>query len=586
MAQRILMIGGSAAGMRSASRARRRDQSIQITVLEKDSDISYAACGIPFYIHGETGLKELTSSPIGIARSPAFFKKVKDIDVHIRTLATKINRDSKTVEAINLDTREKSVHPYDQLVLGMGAVPMVPPVPGMDLDGVFCCRNLENASSIVACMGKSDRRQAVIIGGGLIGLELLEPLMANGFEVSVVEAKSHLASAILDFDMSELIEKYLSEKGVNLYLEEKVRKLSGSGRVEKVVTDKREIAAGLVIVSAGIRPNVQLAREAGLALGSLGGIVINEFMQTSDPDIYAAGDCVETNDILTGQKILCPMGSVANKQGRVIGDNLTGGRTAFTGVARTSVAKVFDFNVGRTGIGEEEARRLGYEVEISINPNLDKPHYQKTVKHFIMKLIADRKTRRLLGVQAVGAGELVKRIDVAATALFCGASVDLIADIDLGYAPPFSAAIDNITETANMMRNKFDGLAETIHPSVVKQKLDRGDDFILVDIRPDFEKKMEEARIPDQWVDIPWIKRIPLWDLRERLDELDRDQETVIFCRGGVRTFEAYRIMKGAGFNKVYILDGSTDFWPQIFAYCRNVYEQRSNQSIPSAAQA
>ncbi|MEN6438612.1 MAG: FAD-dependent oxidoreductase [Syntrophobacter sp.] len=587
MAKQILVIGGSAAGMRSASRARRKDQGIQITVLERDSDISYAACGIPFYIHGETGIRELTSSPIGIQRSPEFFKNVKDIDVHIRTLATKIDRGSKTVEAIHLDTRETVVYPYDQLVLGLGATPIVPPVPGIDLMGVSCCRNLEDAASIIECMGTSGKREAVIIGGGLIGLELLEPLLSNGFGVSVIEAKSHLASSILDFDMSELIEDYLPGKGVRLYLGEKVCRLSGNdGRVEKVITDKRVLPASLVIVSAGIRPNVLLARDAGLAMGSLGGITVNEFMQTSDPDIYAAGDCVETHDILTGRKVLCPMGSVANKQGRVIGDNLTGGRTAFTGVARTAVARVFDVNVGRTGLGEEEARRLGYEVEISINPNIDKPHYQKTVKHFIMKFIADRNTRRLLGMQAVGGGELVKRIDVTATALFCGATVDLVADIDLGYAPPFSAAIDNVTETANMMRNKFDGLAETIHPSVVKEKLDRGDDFILVDIRPDFEKKMEEARIPDQWVDIPWIKRIPLWDLRKRLDELDRDQEIVIFCRGGVRTFEAYRIMKGAGFNRVYILDGSTDFWPQIFVYCRNVYEQRSGRAIASAVQA
>ncbi len=584
MAKRILVIGGSAAGMRSASRARRRNQANQITVLERDSDISYAACGIPFYINGETGIKELTSSPIGIPRSPEFFKKVKNIDVHIRTQANRIDRNKKTVEAVHLDTGETVVYPYDQLVLGLGALPLIPPVPGTDLEGVFCCRNLENAASIVKCMDRSRKGKAVIIGGGLIGLELIEPLVSNGFDVSVIEAKSHLASAILDFDMSELIEDYLDGKGVGLYLDEKVCRLSGSaGQVAKVVTDKRELPANLVIVAAGIRPNVRLAVEAGLATGSLGGIAVNDFMQTSDPDIYAAGDCVETNDVLTGRKVLCPMGSVANKQGRVIGDNLTGGKTVFTGVARTAVARVFDVNVGRTGIGEEEARRLGYEVDISINPNIDKPHYQKTVKHFIMKFIADRNTRRLLGMQAVGGGELVKRIDVSATAIFCGATVDLLADIDLGYAPPFSAAIDNVTETANMMRNKFDGLAETIHPATVKEKLDRGDDFLLVDIRPDFEKKMEEARIPDQWVDIPWIRRIPLWDLRERLDELDRDQEIVIFCRGGVRTFEAYRTMKGAGFKRVYILDGSTDFWPRIFVYCREVYERRSNRAIASA---
>ncbi len=585
--KQILVIGASAAGMRSASRARRRDQAARITVLEKAKDISYAACGIPFFLAGETEMRGLTTTQIGIDRSPLFFKKIKDIDVHIRTAATKIDRDKKTVEATRLDTGEELVFPYDRLVLGLGALPIVPPIPGINMRGVFCCRNLEDASAVADCMARSKKRKAVIIGGGLIGLELLEPLVINGFTVSVVEAKEHLASAILDFDMSELIENYLTSLGVGVYLNEQVRCLNGrDNRVESVVTSERELPADLVIVAAGIRPNVQIAREAGLEIGPLGGLVVNDYMQTSDPDIYAAGDSIETNDLMSGKMVICPMGSVANKQGRVIGDNLTGGKTKFQGVTRTVVARVFNFNVGRTGLSTEEAKRLGYDVDYVINPNVDKPHYLKSVRHFIMKMMADRKTRRILGVQCVGTGELVKRIDVSASSITFGATVDQAADIDLGYAPPFSAAIDNFTETANMMRNKLDGLAEFIHPSEVKEKLQRGDDFIMVDIRPEFEKKMEQARIPLQWVELPWLRRLPGWDLRERMDELDRDQDIVIFCRGGVRTFEAYCTMKGAGFKHVRILDGSTDFWPQLFVYCQSVYESRTGKTAPSASVA
>lgn len=583
--KQILVIGASAAGMRSASRARRRDQAARITVLEKAKDISYAACGIPFFLSGETELRGLTTTQIGIDRSPAFFKKIKDIDVHIRTAATKIDRGTKTVEATRLETGEKLVFSYDQLVLGLGALPLRPPIPGLDMKGVYCCRNLEDATAIAHCVAVNKKRHAVIIGGGLIGLELLEPFKVNGFTVSVVEAKEHLASAILDFDMSELIENYLTSLGVGVFVNEQVQRLKGSdNRVESVVTSKRELPADLVIVAAGIRPNVQLARDAGLEIGPLGGLVVNDYMQTSDPDIYAAGDSIETFDVMSRKKVICPMGSVANKQGRVIGDNLTGGQTKFLGVARTTVARVFEFNVGRTGLCSEEAKRLGYDVDYVINPNVDKPHYLKSVKHFIMKLIADRKSRRILGVQCVGTGELVKRIDVSATAITFGATIDQASDIDLGYAPPFSAAIDNFTETANMMRNKFDGLAEFVHPSTVKERLLRGDDFLMIDIRPEFEKKMEAHRIPCQWIDLPWMRRISGWDLRERMDELDRDQDIVIFCRGGVRTFEAYRTMKGAGFTNVKILDGSTDFWPQLFVFCQSVYESRygkAPQTLP-----
>jgi rhodanese-related sulfurtransferase len=248
------------------------------------------------------------------------------------------------------------------------------------------------------------------------------------------------------------------------------------------------------------------------------------------------------------------MGSLANKHGRVTGDNITGGKTTFPGVVRTAVAKVFEFNIGRTGLGEEEARRMGYELEIALAPAPDKPYYYPTAKHLTLKLIADKKSRRLLGVQGVGRGEVSKRIDVAATALMFGATVDQVADLDLGYAPPYSSALDNIIEAANIVRNKIDGLAEGIPPAALKDKVDKGEEFILLDCRT--PKELERARL-----DVPGLVTIPLGKLRERLNELDRAKETITLCKIGLRSYEAYRILKGAGFKNVRFMDGGLDMW-------------------------
>ncbi|MFH1147393.1 MAG: FAD-dependent oxidoreductase [Pseudomonadota bacterium] len=557
MAQKkIVIIGGSAAGAKAGARARRRDPEAKITILDQDRTISYAACGIPFYLSGEVkDIGKLTSTPIGVARDAAFFKAVKDIEVRIRTRAVRIDRQNKTVEAKNLDSGEAYSLPYDFLVLAPGAVPLIPPIEGTGLKGVFACRTLEDASRIMEAEEHAVKKAAVIIGGGLISLELSEAFSKKGITVSIVEIQDHLAPLIVDSEISVLIEDYLREKGVRFHLQERAVRIDGeNAHVRAVITDKREIPADFVVIATGIRPNTKLAKDAGLELGELGGVAVNEFMETSDPSIYAGGDCVESVDIISGRKFIWPKGSLANQHGRVIGDNITGGGTTFPGVVRTAVAKIFEMNLGRSGLTEAEAKRMGYEIVVALTPAPDKPFYYPTAKPIILKMIADKKTRRVLGIQGLGKGEVVKRIDVTATAMMLGASIDQMADLDLGYAPPYSSALDNVIEAANVLRNKIDGIAEGIRPEDLREKVEKQEDFIILDCRT--PKEVEKAGLGAKQV-----VAIPLGQVRSRLDELDRDKEVITFCKIGLRSYETARILKGAGFKNVKFVDGGLDMW-------------------------
>lgn len=557
MAQKqIVIIGGSAAGAKAGARARRRDPGVKITILDQDRTISYAACGIPYYLSGEVkDIGKLTSTPVGAARDAAFFKAVKDIEVRIRTQATRIDRQGKSVEARNLDSGEAFSLPYDYLVLAPGAVPLIPPIEGTGLKGVFVCRTMEDAARIMEAEEQAGRKAAVIIGGGLISLELSEAFSKKGLSVSIVEIQNHLAPLIVDGEISVLVEDYIRDKGVRFYLQERAVRIEGeNGHVRGVATDKREIPADFVVIATGIRPNVKLAKGAGLEVGELGGIAVNEFMQTSDPSIYAGGDCVESVDVISGRKFIWPKGSLANQHGRVIGDNITGGRSTFPGIVRTAVAKIFEMNLGRSGLTEAEARKMGYEIEVALIPALDKPFYYPTARPIVLKMIADKKTGRVLGIQGLGRGEVVKRIDVTATAMMLGASVDKMANLDLGYAPPYSSALDNVIEAANVLRNKTEGLAEGIRPEELREKIEKEKDFVILDCRT--PKEIEKAGL-----DAKQVIAIPLGQVRARLNELDPEKEVVTFCKIGLRSYEASRILKGAGIKKVKFVDGGLDMW-------------------------
>ena len=549
MAKKILIIGGVATGAKAACRIKRRDPDAEVTILEKGEIISYGACGLPYFISDVVkDHKELISTPIGVIRDDIFFKNVKGVTVHIKTKAEEVDRENKTVKAVNTETGEQKEFYYDKLILAVGGRPAVPPLEGINLKNIFQLSTIEDGLAIKNFLSHEKVDKAVIVGAGLIGMEMAEAIDIWGAEVTVVEMLDWVFPTILDKDMGLILGRYLESEGIRILASEKVIRFEGDeqGVVKKVLTDKNVLEADLVLLAIGVRPNVDLAKKAGVAIGETGAIQVNDYFQTSDPDIYAGGDCAENIHRITGEKIYTPLGSTANKHGRVIADHITGSGSPFPGVLGTAVCKVLDFNIARTGLSEKEALSQGLDVETVICPGPDRPHYYPGKANIIIKL---------LGAQIIGPGDVAKRLDIVVSALSLGASVEQLATLDLAYAPPFSPPMDNIITAANVMENKLKGLAKSVSPLSVKEKMDRGDDFILLDVRG--PQEYEEVRI-----DHPKVTLIPLGKLRGECKNLSRDKEIITFCQLSLRGYEAQRILEASGFKNVKFMDGGVVSWP------------------------
>lgn len=450
--QKIVIVGGMACGPKTAARARRRDPQARITIVEQGATVSEGSCGLTYYVGGQIANEESL-----LIRTPKYFKEASDIDVMDGTRATAIDRAAHELKVVNLATGATASLPYDKLVIATGASPVAPAsLPGKNLKGVFTLTKLLDANLMLDAMASSKVRKAVVVGAGLIGMEGAEAFKARGLDVSVVEAFDHVLPSLLDADLAVHVEKELVDKGVQLFLGQRVLRLEGNsdGNVSHVVTEKETIEADIVLLALGFRPNVELAREAGLEIGAAGGIAVDEFLQTSDPDIYAGGDCVENVHMVTETKILTPMGSTANKHGRVIGTNVTGGRDTFPGVLGTTVVKVFDLTVGRVGLNEHDAQQTGFEPLAALLTGLDRASYYPGAQKLTVKLIADRSTGRVLGGQVIGKSGVDKRVDVLATAISFNATLDGLADLDLAYSPPYSGAMDIVHDAANVLRSK------------------------------------------------------------------------------------------------------------------------------------
>lgn len=554
---RVLIIGGVACGPKAASRLKRLMPEADITIVDRSAYISYGACGIPYYVEGLfDDVMVLNETPVGVRRTPQFFEQVKGVKIITRTEALSINRASKTVRVRNLDTGEEKDLPYDKLILATGATAIRPPIPGMDLQNVWNVRSLEDGQAIRQVVEDKGLKKAVIVGGGYIGLEMAEALILKGLKVTVVEMLDHILSHMLDPELALLMENYLTQKGVELLLGEKVQSINGDGTVKSVTTDKRTIDADLVVVSVGVKPNDKLAREAGLACDPQGGIIINNYCQTSDPDIYAGGDCVLNPYItpFTGRPIYVPLGSTANKHGRVIANHIAGIVTPFPGIAATSICKIFDYTVGRVGITQAMAHNLGLDVETAIWAGPDKPHYMGG-KLLIIKLIASRRYRTLLGCEILGPGDAAKRLDVAATAISLGATLDQVAYLDLGYAPPYAPPLDPLLTATHVLLNKMNGLAKGINPAEAYKWMQERKDLILLDVRTPQEFK--ELRLND-----PRVIHIPLGMLRQKAKELPKDRDILAFCKVSMRGYEAQRILNAEGFERVWFIEGGLMAWP------------------------
>lgn len=555
MGKRIVVIGGVAAGPKAAARARRLDPSAEITIVEKDEILSYAGCGLPYYISGMVeDRKQLMSTPVGVLRDPQFFAKVKNIKVLNKTVAVAIDRQAKEVEVQNVDTGEKQRLPYDKLVVATGAETLEPPIPGKDLQNVVRLKRLEDADRFREYMQGKSCAQVVIVGGGLIGIEMAEAVTQCGSGVTIVEMLPHILP-MLDADMTSLVEKYLRQVGVKLATGAKVERFEGDeqGKLKSVVTSKGTFEAPLALLSIGLRPNVELARKAGLLIGPAGGIAVNQYLQTSDPDIYAAGDCAEKTCFVRGTSCFLPLGSVANKEGRIAGSNVVGRADRFPGVAGATALKVFDWNVGRAGLSVEQAATLGVPVVSMTVAAPDKPHYYPGNKPVILKLVAEKANRRLIGIQAVGPGEAIKRVDVGITAMAGRMTVDEVAQLDLAYAPPYSEAMDVLIHGANALRNKLDGLLKGVTSTELQASRQAGENLMLLDVRSPDEN--HAGRIPGSTL-------IPLGAVRARAGEVPQDKRVIAYCKTSLRAWEAVRILEGQGHHNVELLEGGFVAWP------------------------
>ncbi len=550
---KVVIVGGVAAGPKVAAKVVRLMPDAEVTIVEKGQFLSYAGCGLPYYVSGLVEHQaELMSTPVGVVRDPVFFQQVKNVRVMNRTEAIEIDRGGKRVQVRHGENGAESWLDYDKLVVATGGVPVVPPFPNAQLGSIFTLHGIHDAEGIKTLLSENKARDVVIVGGGLIGVEATEALVEKGCRVTVVELLPQILS-MLDWEIAKLVEQHMESHGVKVLTGTKVESFEGDGKVQGVVTDQGRLPADVVILAVGVRPNVKLAQRAGLEIGSTGAIAVDQRMRTSDPDIYAAGDCVECVDLQTGKPCFVPLGSTANKQGRVAANNLCGVDDAFPGILGSAVCKVFDYCVGRTGLTEKAAGTLGYEVVAAMAPGPDKAHFMPAAKPLLLKLVADKKTRRLLGAQATGAGAGDKRIDVAAMAITAGMTVDQLANADLCYAPPYAPAMDNIITAANVARNKLDGRMAGVSSAEVHRMMNDKADFVLLDVRSPAE--YEQMRLPGATL-------IPLGALRGRLGELPKDKEIVAFCKVSLRGYEAALLLNTAGFEKVRVMDGGIAMWP------------------------
>lgn len=556
--KRIIVIGGSAAGPKAAAKARRMDQRAEITIVQEGPELSMASCGYPYYVGGYfNDRNQLLSTPTGVVRDPAFFSKAKGISALTRTRATAIRPERRVVECHSLSDERDFELEYDKLVIATGASPIIPPLPGHDLEGVRTLHSMRDVDYLRRVAVEKKVKRVVVMGGGLIGVETCEALRLAGIDVTLVEMMPQLL-LFLDWEMAKVVENNIRNQDTCVITDDPVAEFLGEdGQLSGVkLGSGMEISCELAVVAVGVRPNTQLARDAGLLCGERGGIKVNRFMQTSDSDIYAVGDCVEIPHLLTGKNTLAPFGDLANLEGRVAGKNIVNGNTAtFPGTIQTGVCKVFDFSAGSTGLSEKAAREAGYDIATVISAATDKPHFMDG-KLLLLKMVADAKTGRLLGLQAVGPGDVSKRIAAAAMSIQGKLTIEDLTNADLPYAPPFSSAIDNFIVTAHVLENKMAGRMKGISCREVKEKLSIGEDPYLLDVRAADEFEQMRLGIGETL--------IPLGALRSRLAELpdDMDREIICYCKISLRGYEAASFLETKGWTNVKVMEGGVMAWP------------------------
>lgn len=551
MTRRILVVGGVAAGASAATKARRTDEHAEIIMFERGPHVSFANCGLPYYVG-----REIKSRDSLLVVTPKRFKERHNIDVRVHHEVVGISPQERTITVRDLRAETTYVEPYDALVLAPGARAIVPRLPMVDGSNVFLMRTIPDMDRVEAFIERHQPRQATIVGAGFIGIEMAEALMARGIRVSMVEKLDQVLPP-LDPDMAAPVGAHMRDSGVDLVLGDGVKAFEGKssdgektvGRV--VLESGRVISTDFVILSIGVRPDVALARDAGLTIGATGAIAVDARMQTSDPHIWAAGDAVESVHLVTGKPVWIALAGPANKQGRVAGCNAAGGNLRFSGVLGTSIVRFDRVTAATTGLNERAARQAGYDAEVAVVHGAHHAAYYPGAQALQIKLVYERHGGRLLGAQVVGEAGVDKRIDVLATALTGNLTVDDLTELDLAYAPPFGAARDPAIVAGFVAQNQISGGVKTVTADQLHDLLTGEEDVQLIDVRTRGE--FAEGLIPG-------ARLIPLDELRSRIDEVDKGRPAVIYCRVGVRAYLACRILTQHGYDAMNLSGGITSW--------------------------
>lgn len=545
---KIVIVGGVAGGATAAARIRRLDENAEILVFERSGYISYANCGLPYYIGDViTDPQDLT-----LQTPESFFTRFR-VTMKVRHEVTALHPDRKTVSVKNLETGEEFEESYDKLILSPGAKPTQPRLPGVGLKKLFTLRTVEDTFRIKEYINTSHPKSAVLAGGGFIGLELAENLRELGMEVTIVQRPKQLMNPF-DPDMASFIHSEMRRHGIRLALGHTVEGFEEKdGGVDVLLKDEAPLHADMVVLAIGVTPDTALAKEAGLELGIKGSIVVNDRMETSVPDIYAAGDAVQVKHYVTGQDALISLAGPANKQGRIIADNICGGDSRYQGSQGSSVIKVFDMTAATTGINETNAPKAGLATDTVILSPMSHAGYYPGGRVMTMKVVFEKETYRLLGAQIVGYEGVDKRIDVLATAIHAGMKATQLKDLDLTYAPPYSSAKDPVNMAGFMIDNIAKGSLRQWHLKDA-DSLPRDGSVTLLDVRTPGEYSRGH---------IEGFKNIPVDELREHLDEIEKEKPVYVICQSGLRSYIATRILEGNGY-EAYNFSGGFRFYDAV----------------------
>ncbi len=545
---KVVIVGGVAGGATAAARIRRLDEQAEIIVFERSGYVSYANCGLPYYVGGVIGEPE----ELTLQTPESFFRRFR-VRMKVHHEVTAIHPDRKIVCVRNLKTGEAFEESYDKLILSPGAKPAQPRLPGVGMDKLFTLRTVEDTLRIKEYVNQNHPRSVVLAGGGFIGLELAENFCELGMEVTIVQRPKQLMTPF-DADMASFIHNEMRRHGVKLALGHTVEGFEEKGDgVDVLLQEEPSLHADMVVLAIGVVPDTALAEKAGLELGIKGSIVVNERMETSIPDIYAAGDAVQVKHYVTGEDALISLAGPANKQGRIIADNICGGDSRYAGSLGSSVIKVFDMTAASTGLSEGNAKKAGLDADTVILSPMSHAGYYPGGRVMTMKVVFEKETYRLLGAQIVGYEGVDKRIDVLATAICAGWQAVRLKDLDLAYAPPYSSAKDPVNMAGFMIDNISRGILKQWHLNEL-DSLPRDGSVTLLDVRTVGEYGRGH---------IDGFRNIPVDELRERLEEIEKGRKVYVICQSGLRSYIAVRILEGSGY-EAYNFSGGYRFYEAV----------------------